>query len=74
MPFVTSIERLGIARGWHGAILATLSTRFEQVPEEIVAHVGEIYDEALLQDLHRQALTLSSVEQFRQALEQSRRA
>jgi len=68
MPYVTSIERFGIARGRREDIIEVLEVRFEAVPETIVEAVNQINDTALLKSLHRQAITIATLEEFQTLL------
>ncbi|MBD1890063.1 transposase [Coleofasciculus sp. FACHB-SPT9] len=74
MPFITPIERRGIRKGIlqnsRENIIEVLETRFETVPSSIVESVTSIEDPALLKQLHRRAITISSVEEFQQAIAQ----
>jgi len=68
MPYVTSIERFGIARGRREDIIEVLEVRFEAVPETIVEAVNQINDTALLKSLLRQAITIATLEEFQTLL------
>ncbi|MFP4007603.1 MAG: hypothetical protein ACLFV6_06270 [Spirulinaceae cyanobacterium] len=76
MPYVTSIERSAQARGEsrgelrkaRESVLEVLEVRFEVVPETIANAVNQIEDTALLKSLHRQAITIASLEEFQTLL------
>ncbi|MBD2741227.1 transposase [Coleofasciculus sp. FACHB-1120] len=72
MPFITPIERRGIRKGIvqnsRENVIEVLETRFETVPSPIVESVNGIDDPALLKQLLKQAITVSSVEEFQQAI------
>jgi hypothetical protein len=72
MPYITSFERLGHERGVtegivqnrREVILEVLEVKFGEIPTEVIQKVNEIEDPALLKTLHREAISLGSVEQF----------
>lgn len=72
MPYITSIERLGIERGvlqgLQRGVLNNLATRFGEVPGEIRARVEQVAHEEHLLALQRQAITVASLAEFEQLL------
>ncbi len=74
MPYITSIERFALARGRteeaRESVLEVLEVRFEVVLETIVEAVNQIEDTALLKSLHRQAITIATLEEFQALLPQ----
>jgi len=78
MPYITSIERFALARGEsrgelrkaRESVLEVLEVRFEVVLETIVEAVNQIEDTALLKSLHRQAITIATLEEFQALLPQ----
>ncbi len=72
MPYITSIERFGIARGElrkaREYVLEVLQVRFEAVPETIANAVNQIEDGAVLKSLLRQAITIATLEEFQALL------
>lgn len=72
MKYVTSFERHGIKKGIQQDQLQTLreaigdnlEVRFDQVPETIVEAINAIDDLPLLKQLHRDAVTVSSLDEF----------
>jgi hypothetical protein len=80
MPYVTSFERLarkeGISQGIAEGILQkgredvieVLDVRFGEVPSEVVEKINAIADPSLLKTLHREAIAIESLEQFREYL------
>jgi hypothetical protein len=83
MPYVTSFERLarkegisqGIAEGilqkGREVIVEVLDVRFGEVPSEVVEKINAIADPSLLKTLHREAIAIESLEQFREYLQTS---
>ena len=72
MPYVTSIERMGIEQGMlqkaHEYILKVLQNRFKDVPlpSKLVEMVKSITSEPVLDMLHEQSITVDSVPAFEQ--------
>ncbi|WP_239121558.1 MULTISPECIES: hypothetical protein [Spirulina sp. CCY15215] len=60
MPYITSVERLGIEKGLQQGrqedIISVLQVRFEMVPEVLIETVNGIQDDAILANLLRQAI------------------
>ncbi|NEO50047.1 MAG: hypothetical protein F6K55_40570 [Moorea sp. SIO4A3] len=46
------------------SVLEVLRIRFEDVPRELVETINQIKDDSMLTMLHRQAITIASVEEF----------
>ncbi|OLT65550.1 hypothetical protein BI334_11345 [Moorena producens 3L] len=69
---VTSFERLarqegieiGILEKGREWLLEVLRLRFEDVPSELVETINQIKEDSILTMLHRQAITIASVEEF----------
>lgn len=76
MPYITSVERIGIQKGLkQGAlgesqqlIIETLDERFGAVPSFISDAILQIRDHNQLRALHRRAIRSTSIEEFRQKL------
>ena len=80
MPYVTSIERIGLKKGIEQGIqqgilraaredlIEVLETRFGDLPEPCVAAVSQIEESARLKVLHKQAITVSSLDEFHRLL------
>ncbi len=84
MPYITSVERIGIQKGLQqglqrglqqGAleesqqlIIETLDERFGAVPAFISDAILQIRDHNQLRALHRRAIRSTSIEEFRQKL------
>ena len=68
MRYVTSIERLakeeGVIQNARESVIETLSTRFEEVPTEVVEAVNQIDDVSVLKTLLRRAILVSSIAEF----------
>ncbi len=75
MPYITSIERLGIERGslqtQRQSIIEVLEIRFAEVPSELTAVLNGIEDLELLKQLHKRAVTVASVEELQQLISQN---
>ena len=72
MPYVTSIERLGELRMLRKNILEVLKVRFGDVPDEFNKILDRIREVELLENLHRQAVTIASLEDFETLLPNDR--
>jgi hypothetical protein len=78
MPYVTSIERLakeeGIQEGrletLRETIIDVLRVRFTTIPPTMNEMLASLEDGTLLRQLHLQAITISSIEEFQQLLSQ----
>jgi len=80
MPYVTSVERIGIEKGIEQGIeqgilraeredlIEVLDARFGQLPQPCVTAVCAIEDSARLKRLLKQAATVPSLEEFRRLL------
>ncbi|MEA5469320.1 hypothetical protein VB714_10610 [Spirulina sp. 06S082] len=76
MPYITSVERLGIEKGLQEGrqegrqedIIAVLQVRFETVSDALVEAVNGIQDEAILTNLLRQAIAIPSLDAFQDLL------
>ena len=69
MPYITSVERIGIekgrAEGLRLAIAGVLETRFGEVPQTVGEQLQGIVDEAQLKALCNMAASTESLEAFR---------
>jgi hypothetical protein len=84
MPYVTSVERVGIkigeeigkkigekrgiVRRSREAVLEILKTRFGRIPTSLTSAVNAIEDPANLKSLLKQAVTTPSIEDFQKTL------
>ncbi|MGK7878314.1 MAG: transposase [Xenococcaceae cyanobacterium] len=75
MRYVTSIERLaikeGIVQNARENVIEILETRFGGVPSSMIEAINGIEDASLLKRLHKRAITIGSLEEFQQFLEQT---
>ncbi|MEA5469318.1 Rpn family recombination-promoting nuclease/putative transposase [Spirulina sp. 06S082] len=77
MPYITSVERLGIEKGLQQGlqqgrqedIIAVLQVRFETVSDALVEAVNGIQDDAILANLLRQAIAIPSLDAFQEILQ-----
>ncbi|MEY3870321.1 MAG: hypothetical protein RLZZ338_4215 [Cyanobacteriota bacterium] len=72
MPYVTSIERLGIQTGrltsCRQYIIDILEIRFEVVPMPLRETINKLEDINQLENLHKQAVTIASLADFQQLI------
>ena len=70
MPYVTSIERLGIQKGMmtrgREDVIDILEIRFDIVPSPLIEMINKIDDINQLKILQRQAVTIASLAEFQQ--------
>jgi hypothetical protein len=71
MPYVTSVERIGIKKGIRESVIDNLEVRFEVVPQSIAEAIEEIEDVSILKMLHRKAVTVGSIDEFMRLLEET---
>ncbi|MCP4701791.1 MAG: cytosolic protein, partial [Gammaproteobacteria bacterium] len=80
MPYVTSIERIGIEKGVKkGAlqksqedVIEILSVRFKKIPGSLLKTIRSINDAALLSKLHRKAILAESIQSVKQIIKESK--
>jgi len=70
MPYITSVERMGMEKGMRESVIDVLEIRFENVSSELVDEISQIQDTSLLKNLLRQAITLDSISDFQGYLNQ----
>ena len=76
MPYVTSIERLALQEGHHKgrqeglreSIIETLQLRFEGATPELLATLEQIQELQVLRDIHKLAVTATSLTAFTERL------
>jgi hypothetical protein len=72
MPYVTSFERIGIAKGREEGlqqmVLEALDERFGTLPETISDAIHQIQDQAQLRLLLRQVIRSASLAEFQSIL------
>ncbi len=84
MPYVTSIEQIGIEKGIQKGIqqgiqkgilqtarksvIQALEIRFGEIPQPLAAAIDKIDDPSRLEMLHKKAITIKSIEKFEQIL------
>jgi hypothetical protein len=84
MPYVTSVERIGIEKGLQQGlqqgslqegrqmVLEAVAVRFGAVPAEVAEAVNAVDSEETLRSLLRQAITCTDLEAFRGVLQMAR--
>jgi len=74
MPYVTSVERIGIKKGQKEGkqqdIVRILEVRFEDVTQELKLLIGKLEDLELLGNLLAQAVTTPSLDEFKSVVSQ----
>ncbi|MBZ8181437.1 hypothetical protein [Oscillatoria salina] len=70
MPYITGFERDGMVQNARESVIEVLQIRFETVPENINQILDTIENLPQLKQLHRQAVTVDSVQKFEQILSQ----
>jgi hypothetical protein len=82
MPYITPLERFAIERGRTEGIaegmiekgrestIAILENRFDSVPTSLVETINQINDEVVLKILHKRAITIASLEEFQEFMNQ----
>lgn len=73
MPYITSVERMGIAQGTlqgrREAIIEVLETRFGNVPQAILDQLEQMMDIDTLKTLLRRAVAVQSLDELHQMIE-----
>ena len=73
MPYITSVERLGMMRTQRENVIEILATRFGNVPLALVEGINSLYDISLLKQLFKQAIAIPSVAEFQPLLAEALR-
>ncbi|WP_096604285.1 hypothetical protein [Calothrix sp. NIES-2100] len=73
MPYITGFERDGMVKATCESVIEVLETRFEAIPGELSIRIQQIEDLAVLKRLLKQSITIASVEEFIQLLDEVRR-
>jgi hypothetical protein len=79
MPYITSVERIGMQKGFEQGlqqglrevqdmVCEAVATRFGTVPDDILAAVRRLEDRETLHALLRQAIICPTLEALREAL------
>ena len=70
MRYITGFERDGMVINARESIIIVLETRFETVPSELSNSLEEIKDITVLKRLHKQSITIGSVQEFERLLDE----
>ena len=70
MPFLSRIELDAKLETLRENVITILEVRFGKVAPELIEVINAIKDVPVLKQLHRQALAIPSIEEFKQLLEQ----
>ena len=62
------VTEKGLLKGRREDVLDNLASRFDPIPEDITEAIQQITDQALLKRLHRVALQVATLEEFRALL------
>ena len=62
------LTQKGLLKGRREDVLDNLAIRFNAVPEDIIQAVHQITDQAMLKNLHRAAVQVATLEEFRALL------
>lgn len=65
MPYITSIERLGMLRGAREMLLKAIEAKFQEVPEDMKNVVENIKTWETLESLLGLAITSNTINEFR---------
>ena len=68
MPYIVSFQRDAMVLATRENVIVVLETRFEAVPSELSNSLEEIKDITILKRLHKQSITIGSVEEFERLL------
>ena len=68
MPYITSVERIGMEKGLQQMVLEALNERFWELPETVSDAIHQIQDQEQLRLLHRQAIRSESLAEFQRHL------
>jgi hypothetical protein len=71
MPYITGFERDGMVKNARESVIEVLETRFELVSLELCDRLNQIEDLSLLKQLHKQSITIGSVEELQQLLREN---
>jgi hypothetical protein len=72
MPYITGFERDGMVINARENLIEVLQTRFGIIPDELSGRIQEIEDLAVLKRLHKQSITIASVEEFERLMDEVR--
>ncbi len=64
VPYITGFERDAMAKMGRESVVEALETRFEVVPPQVSDRLEAIDDINVLKQLHKQSITIGSVEEF----------
>ena len=68
MPYITSVERIGMRKGLQQMVLDALDERFGELPEIVSNAIHQIRDQEQLRLLLRQAIRSESLAEFQASL------
>ena len=68
MPYLTSFERDGMIGATRSNVIEVLETRFETIDNDLVEQINQIEDLDRLKQLHKQAILIGSVVEFKDIL------
>ncbi len=62
---------IGISRTLKELVIENLTSRFQDIPQELIEKINDIRDLPLLKELVKQAITASSLQEFQNLLLQA---
>jgi hypothetical protein len=68
MPYITTVERRAMLKIQRESVIDVLTTRFEEVPSDLIETINNLSEVSQLKQLLKQAITISSIEEFQQLL------
>jgi hypothetical protein len=70
MPYITGFEIDGMVKATRESVIEVLETRFGVVPSNLSDRLNSLDNLTQLKQLHKQSITVTSVDQFEQILAQ----
>lgn len=68
MPFISSVEEIGMEKGMREMVIEALAAKFPSVPENIKNSLLLIKDQNVLKQLLKKAILIENIDQFDAAL------
>ena len=70
MPYITGFEIDGMVKNARESVIEVLETRFAVVPSRLSDRLNSLDNLTQLKQLHKQSITVTSVDRFEQILAQ----
>jgi hypothetical protein len=68
MPYITSVERIGMEKGRREALVDILEARFGELPKTVLRRIAELSDLEKFRELSRLAATVEDLKGFEEQL------